>query len=108
MKPESVQAEFNAVQSSNDSFLQGIKDCIPTLLGYLSIGFAAGVVEKTAGLSLGEIAMISVILYAGSAQFIAAGMIAAGSTAPSIIITILQSISAICCLVQPSRPISGI
>lgn len=89
MKPESVQAEFNAVQSSNDSFLQGIKDCIPTLLGYLSIGFAAGVVEKTAGLSLGEIAMISVILYAGSAQFIAAGMIAAGSTAPSIIITIL-------------------
>lgn len=29
-----------------EGFWQGVKDCIPTLLGYLSIGFAAGVVEK--------------------------------------------------------------
>lgn len=71
-----------------DTFFQGVKDCIPTLLGYLSIGFAAGVVEKTAGLSILEIILLSLILYAGSAQFIAAGMIAAGSTASAIIITI--------------------
>lgn len=83
------QADSAAEPEHNDSFLQGIKDCLPTLLGYLSIGFAAGVVEKTAGLSIAEIAMISIILYAGSAQFIAAGMIAAGSSASSIIITIL-------------------
>lgn len=90
MKLEPVQAsETIDVQGKEDSFLQGVKDCIPTLLGYLSIGFAAGVVEKTAGLSIAEIAMISIILYAGSAQFIAAGMIAAGSTGASIIITIL-------------------
>ncbi|CAM4415937.1 AzlC family ABC transporter permease [Paenibacillus typhae] len=90
MKTDTVQAELAAAPDDNEeSFLQGVKDCIPTLLGYLSIGFAAGVVEKTAGLSLAEIALISIILYAGSAQFIAAGMIAAGSTATSIIITIL-------------------
>lgn len=89
MKLEHAEAEVLSSPDSDDSFLQGIKDCIPTLLGYLSIGFAAGVVEKTAGLTLAEIAMISVILYAGSAQFIAAGMIAAGSTASSIIVTIL-------------------
>lgn len=90
MKLEPVQAsETLDAQGKEDSFLQGVKDCIPTLLGYLSIGFAAGVVEKTAGLSIAEIAMISIILYAGSAQFIAAGMIAAGSTGASIIITIL-------------------
>ncbi|MGV3137889.1 AzlC family ABC transporter permease [Brevibacillus agri] len=69
--------------------MQGVKDCIPTLLGYLSIGFAAGVLEKTAGLSIMEIALMSILLYAGSAQFIAAGMIAAGSSAMGIIITIL-------------------
>ncbi|WP_102347792.1 AzlC family ABC transporter permease [Bacillus sp. Marseille-P3661] len=73
---------------SEDTFLQGVKDCIPTLLGYLSIGFAAGVVEKTAGLSIFEIVLLSFILYAGSAQFIAAGMIAANSSATAIIITI--------------------
>ncbi|OOC61106.1 AzlC family ABC transporter permease [Paenibacillus ihbetae] len=70
------------------SFLQGVKDCIPTLLGYLSIGFAAGVVERTAGFSLLEIALISLLLYAGSGQFIAAGMVAAASPVISIIVTI--------------------
>ncbi|GAA0831036.1 AzlC family ABC transporter permease [Bifidobacterium pullorum subsp. gallinarum] len=71
-----------------NSYLQGFKDCIPTLLGYLSIGFAAGVVERTAGFSLLEIALISLLLYAGSGQFIAAGMLAAASPVISIIITI--------------------
>jgi 4-azaleucine resistance transporter AzlC len=69
-------------------FLKGAKDCVPTLLGYLSIGFAAGVVEKTAGLSIAEIALMSLLLYAGSAQFIFAGMFAAGSPMFSIIFTI--------------------
>jgi len=89
MKLETARMESPAVPASEDSFMKGVKDCLPTLLGYLSIGFAAGVVEKTAGLTIPEIALMSIILYAGSAQFIAAGMIAAGSTATSIIITIL-------------------
>lgn len=76
-------------QQIQDSFWQGVKDCVPTLLGYWSIGVAAGVVEQTAGLSLAEISLLSLLLYAGSAQFIAAGMIASGSTAAGIIITIL-------------------
>ncbi|MFP4976108.1 AzlC family ABC transporter permease [Paenibacillus sp. CN-4] len=75
--------------TGEDTFLRGVKDCLPTLLGYLSIGFAAGVVEKTAGLSMLEIALMSIILYAGSAQFIAAGMIQAASPAVSIIVTVL-------------------
>ncbi|GIN19396.1 MAG TPA: branched-chain amino acid ABC transporter permease [Bacillus bacterium] len=73
---------------ANHAFLKGVKDCLPTVLGYLSIGFAAGVVEKTAGLSLMEIALMSLLLYAGSAQFIAAGMWVAGAPVMSIILTI--------------------
>lgn len=88
MKLQTAPLESLAAPETEASFMQGVKDCLPTLLGYLSIGFAAGVVEKTAGLSVAEIAMMSIILYAGSAQFIAAGMIAAGSTATSIVITI--------------------
>ncbi|MGG1314137.1 AzlC family ABC transporter permease [Cohnella laeviribosi] len=75
-------------QESADRFLQGIKDCVPTLLSYLSIGFAAGVVGNTAGLSIAEIALMSVLIYAGSAQFIFAGMIAANGSAAAIILTI--------------------
>lgn len=89
MSLSNAQMESALNSKDEDSFLQGVKDCIPTLLGYLSIGFAAGVVEKTAGLSIAEIALISLVLYAGSAQFIAAGMIAAGSSTTAIIITIL-------------------
>lgn len=71
-----------------ESFFQGVKDCIPTLLGYLSIGFAAGVVGKTSGLSIVEITLMSTLVYAGSAQFIIAGMIAAQGSAASIIFTV--------------------
>ncbi|MFJ7638108.1 AzlC family ABC transporter permease [Peribacillus sp. NPDC097206] len=74
--------------NEGQSFWEGVKDCIPTLLGYLSIGFAAGVVEKTAGLSMVEIALISLLLYAGSGQFIASGMIAASHPISAIVFTI--------------------
>jgi len=73
------QMETMADLKDKATFLQGVKDCVPTLLGYLSIGFAAGVIEKTAGLSIAEIALMSLILYAGSAQFIVAGMMASSS-----------------------------
>jgi 4-azaleucine resistance transporter AzlC len=88
MSLSNAQMESFSDQRDEDSFLKGVKDCIPTLLGYLSIGFAAGVVEKTSGLTIVEIALLSLVLYAGSAQFIAAGMIAANSSTTAIIITI--------------------
>lgn len=58
------------------------------VLGYLSIGFAAGVVERAAGLSVLEVLLISTVLYAGSAQFVAAAMIAAASPAAAIVVTV--------------------
>jgi len=44
------------------------------VLGYLGIGFAAGVVERAAGLSYAEVLLISTVLYAGSAQFVVTSM----------------------------------
>jgi 4-azaleucine resistance transporter AzlC len=70
------------------AFMEGVKDCIPTVLGYLSIGFAAGVIGKTSGLTVMEIVLMSVFVYAGSAQFIMAGMLAAGSTGLAITMTV--------------------
>lgn len=98
---------YRAETLDEASFMQGVKDCVPTLLGYLSIGFAAGVIEMTAGLSLTETALISLILYAGSAQFIAAGMLASNGSAAAIIFTIFSSICATCCSARQSRRISA-
>ncbi|USB31817.1 AzlC family ABC transporter permease [Paenibacillus sp. YPG26] len=71
-----------------EEFVRGVKDGVPTLLGYLSIGFAAGIIEKTAGLSIMEIGLLSILVYAGSAQFIFAGMVSTGGTVTGIITTI--------------------
>ncbi|MFC4098923.1 AzlC family ABC transporter permease [Paenibacillus xanthanilyticus] len=67
-------------------FRQGMKDCLPTLPGYLSIGLAAGVIQTTAGLSLMEITLFCLLLYAGSAQFMAVGMLVSGSSIAGIVI----------------------
>ncbi|SIR74416.1 4-azaleucine resistance probable transporter AzlC [Peribacillus simplex] len=90
MSQDSAEWKSDGFSEVNDGegFWEGVKDCIPTLLGYLSIGFAAGVVEKTSGLSMIEVALMSLLLYAGSGQFIAAGMIAASHPVSAIIFTI--------------------
>ncbi|GAA3400975.1 AzlC family ABC transporter permease [Paenibacillus hodogayensis] len=88
MQEENVHIKESRVEEPGESFFQGVKDCVPTLLGYLSIGFAAGVVGKTSGLSVAEITLMSALIYAGSAQFIVAGMIAANGSAAAIIATV--------------------
>lgn len=69
-------------------FWQGVKDCLPTVLGYLGIGLAAGVVQTSAGMSPFEVLLISMLLYAGSAQFVVAGMIVVGAPIISIVVAI--------------------
>ncbi len=78
----------NTTSSSNDSFLQGVKDCVPTLLGYISIGLAFGVVGSASGLSVLEIALLTILVYAGSAQFIFCALLLTSSPASAIIVTI--------------------
>lgn len=70
-----------------DKFLFGVRDSIPTLLGYISIGIAFGVVGISSNLSLLEISLLSILVYAGAAQFIFCGLYLAGTPASIIIIT---------------------
>ena len=72
----------------DDSYIQGIKDCLPTLFGYISIGFAFGVVGVASGLNVLEVFLLSVFVYAGSAQFIFCSLYVAGAPATSIIVTV--------------------
>ncbi|MEK4029737.1 MULTISPECIES: AzlC family ABC transporter permease [Bacillaceae] len=78
---------MEATEEESLSFKEGVKDCIPTLLGYISIGFAAGMIGVASGLSVIEIAFMSIFVYAGAAQFIICGMLATGSPASAIIFT---------------------
>lgn len=65
-----------------DGFIAGS----PIVLGYLPIAIAYGVLAKQAGMSLMELTGMSLLVYAGAAQFMGAGMIALGVSAIEIII----------------------
>jgi len=75
----------------NNRWTEVLKDGIigawPICLGYLPIGLAFGVIAQKAGLSPLEIGLMSVLVYAGSAQFIAVSMLSAGAGLVPIVLT---------------------
>jgi len=66
---------------------QGIIAAWPVCLGYVPIGLAFGVIAQKAGLQPYQIGLMSMVVFAGSAQFIAVSMLAGGAGAVSIILT---------------------
>ena len=69
------------------SILQGLSAAWPICLGYIPIGLAFGVLAQKAGLHPIEIMLMSILVFAGSSQFIAVSMLSTGAGAVSIIIT---------------------
>ncbi len=74
---------------SRGLFVQGVAACLPTVLGYWSIGFAAGGVGTLSGFPFSEVLLLAGLLYAGSAQFLFYGMAAAGAGPLAIATAIL-------------------
>lgn len=66
---------------------EGIKAAWPICLGYVPIGLAFGVLAQKAGLNPLEVGLMSLLVFAGSSQFIAVSMLSAGSAAMPIIVT---------------------
>ncbi|MGQ9497969.1 MAG: AzlC family ABC transporter permease [Desulfotomaculales bacterium] len=65
----------------------GVGKAVPILLGYIPIGIAYGVLAREAGLDLFTVMAMSVMVFAGASQFIAAGMFGAAAGGWSIVIT---------------------
>ncbi len=78
--PRSPRAEGTALTES-------LKASWPICIGYVPIGLAFGVLAQKVGLSLPEIGLMSLLVFAGSSQFIAVAMLNAGSPALSIVLT---------------------
>ena len=69
------------------SIRQGIKAATPVVMGYIPIAIAFGILAYQVGLGIAEAAAMSVFVFAGSAQFIAMGMIGAGNSIGAIVVT---------------------
>ena len=65
----------------------GVKDTIPLLLGVAPFGTVFGAVGVTSGLSPAAVMGFSLCVFAGSAQFVAAGLVARGMSIPLIVLT---------------------
>jgi 4-azaleucine resistance transporter AzlC len=74
-------------ESLMQRWLKGVSLATPIVFGYIPIGFAYGVLALKAGLSPANTLWMSIFVYAGSSQFIAAGLIAGGAPALTLILT---------------------
>ena len=68
-----------SLQPPPSRFLDGLGAGLPIVLGYFPIAFAFGVAATGQGLSPLEAVGLSVIVYAGAAQFLALALITSGA-----------------------------
>ncbi len=68
-------------------FLNGFKATFPLVVGAIPFGIIFGALAVTAGLTVEGTMGMSLIVFAGSSQFIAVSLIAAGASAGTIILT---------------------
>lgn len=76
-----------ASEREKKRIMTGMTAAWPICLGYIPIGLAFGVIAEKSGLNPLEIGLMSMLVFAGSAQFIAVSMLSAGAGAASIIAT---------------------
>ncbi|MBT3336810.1 MAG: AzlC family ABC transporter permease [Anaerolineae bacterium] len=75
------------MQSAKHEFLHGIKDELPILVGVIPFGMIYGILALGAGLSEAEAQAMSVIVFAGSAQFMLVQLAGIGTPALVMIVT---------------------
>lgn len=68
--------------------IAGVKDAMPTALGYISIGGSFGIVAASAGLSTLEVGLMSALVYGGSAQFSMVSLLLSGINLFEITLTV--------------------
>ncbi|WP_281649035.1 AzlC family ABC transporter permease [Parendozoicomonas sp. Alg238-R29] len=78
---------MSETENSSRLVFQGARDTLPLILAAIPFGILYGVLAKTGGLSFGATLAMSLLVYAGSAQFIAVSMMATGVAWPAILLT---------------------
>ncbi len=76
------------MQNSFISIVDGIKRAIPIVLGYVPVAFAFGVLAVKNDISPALTICMSVFIFAGSGQFVAASLWGAGVGAASVVLTV--------------------
>ncbi|MCX7788446.1 MAG: AzlC family ABC transporter permease [Spirochaetes bacterium] len=75
------------MSKSKREFIEGMRDCSPLVLGAVPFGIIFGTLAIQNGLTFGQTMALSLIVFAGSAQFVAVGLFAAGASPQVLILT---------------------
>ncbi|MEC2054969.1 AzlC family ABC transporter permease [Peribacillus psychrosaccharolyticus] len=75
------------IQNESPAFGMGVKAGTGIAIGYAPIAVTYGLLAKTTGLTMGETLLLSMIVYAGAAQYIALNLLVLGTGAIEIILT---------------------
>lgn len=72
---------------ADSSLASAFRQTLPIILGYVPVGFAYGVLAQKSGLSGLNTVLMSVLVFAGSAQLIAVGLFASAAAPLTIVAT---------------------
>jgi len=88
-KSKTHQTDRYAKKPSFGDFAQGVTAGVPIAIGYMPIAIAFGVLAREASLSVEEAVLMSVLVFAGASQFMAASMLLTGAGGLQIIVATL-------------------
>lgn len=84
-----LSSEVTQTYSPRLEFWAGARDILPLVIGAVPFGIIFGTLAQGSGLSWAATLAMSAFVFAGSSQFIALGLLAAGSSLPLIVLTTL-------------------
>jgi 4-azaleucine resistance transporter AzlC len=87
MTQATLHSSTNGISSPLSEFIAGARDTFPLIVGAIPFGLIFGALAISSGLSFAATMAMSAIVFAGSAQFIAVGLVMAGTGWPIIVLT---------------------
>ena len=82
---ERLQRIFQHIPITSE-FWVGVWDSVPLTIGVVPFGITCGIMGLTAGLTAGEVLLMSTCVFAGASQFVAITMLGAGVNGWSLIV----------------------
>ncbi len=87
MAQATIGSNKNISSAPLSEFLDGVRDTFPLIVGAIPFGLIFGTLAVGSGLSFEGTMAMSAFVFAGSAQFIAVGLVTAGTVWPIIVLT---------------------
>ena len=69
---------------------KAVLDTVPVMTGYLVLGFGFGILMRSAGFGIGLSVAMSLMVYAGSMQYAAVGLLGGGASLVTVALTTLM------------------